>query len=164
MADSEGKAYGSAGTGGTPLAEGVADAVLTLLSGLLLAKGPFGVPGRLLLNEAGELDGPNSFRGAGGAVPDLLAGLSKGLEDIPDLLAGLSNGLGAAVDLLAGLSNGLGAGPDLLVGRSKTLFLVGIIGSVAGFSPTLGAAVGLNGSGVGSAGKIDFSSFNSTTP
>ena len=142
-----GSAYGSAGTGGTALVagvDGVVDAVLTLLSGLLLAKGPFGVAGRLLPNGAGELDGPNSFRGAGDAVPDLLAGLSKGLAD-----------------LLAGLSKGLGAAPDLLVGLSNKLFLVGTRGSVADLSTSFGATAG---SGLGSAGKMDFSSLSSTTP
>ena len=89
-----------------------------------MAKGPLGVAGRLLLSGDGELNGPNSRRGAGDPVPDLLAGLSKGLAD-----------------LLAGLSNGLGAAPDLLVGLSNTLFLVGRTGSVADFSNG-GAATG----------------------
>lgn len=151
-----GSAYGSAETGGAAFAagaEGVLDAVLTLLSGLLLANGPLGVDGRPLPSGEGELDGPNSFNGAGDPAPALLAGLSKGLAD-----------------LLAGLSNGLGDGPFLLVGLSKTLFRVGRIGSVADFSVGLGAGgggVGVGaaaGSGLGSAGKIDFSSFSSTTP
>lgn len=147
-----GSAYGSAGTEGTVLAagadEGVLEAVLTLLSGLRLAKGPLGVAGRPLPNGADEVEGPNSLRGAGDAAPDLLAGLSKGLAD-----------------LLAGLSNGLGAAPDLLVGLSKTLFRVGTIGSVADFSNGFGADAGAGaGSGFGSAGRIDFSSFSSTTP
>jgi hypothetical protein len=123
--------------------------VFILPNGLLLAKGPFGVPGRLLLSGAGELDGPNSFKGAGDDDPDLLAGLSKGLGDAPALLAGLSNGLGAA--------------PDRLVGLSNTLFLVDTVGSAVDLSKGFGAAAG-TGSGFGSAGKMDFSSFSSTTP
>lgn len=119
-------------------------AVLTLLNGLLLANGPFGVAGRLLPNGDGELDGPNSFNGAGDPFAALLAGLSKGLAD-----------------LLAGLSNGLGDAPDLLVGLSKTLFLVVNVGSVFDFSTGFGAGVG---SGLGSAGNIDFSSLSSITP
>ena len=153
VADTDGKAYGSAGTGGTAFAagvvDGVEDAVFILLNGLLFAKGPFGVPGRPVLSGAGELDGPNSLKGAG--------------DDDPDLLAGLSKGLGDAAALLAGLSNGLGAAPDLLVGLSNTLFLVGTIGSVADFSNGFGAGAGA-GSGFGSAGRIDFSSFSSTIP
>lgn len=118
--------------------------MLTLLNGLRLANGPFGVAGRLFPNGDGELDGPNSFNGDGDPVAALLAGLSNGLAD-----------------LLAGLSNGLGDGPDLLVGLSNTLFLVGNVGSVAAFSNGWGAGIG---SGLGSAGKMDFSSFSSTTP
>lgn len=163
--DALGKAYGSAGTGGTVLAagadEGVLEAVLTLLNGLRLANGPFGVPGRPLPNVPDELDGPNSLSGAGEAAPDRLAGLSKGLAD---LLAGLSKGL---ADRLAGLSKGLGAAPDLLVGLSKRLFRVGTKGSVTDFSNGAGAGAGAGaaaGSGFGSAGKMDFSSFSSTTP
>ena len=120
-----------------------------LPNGLLFATGPFAVPGRLLLSGAGELDGPNSFKGAG--------------DDDPDLLAGLSKGLGDAAALLAGLSNGLGAAPDRLVGLSNTLFLVGTIGSVVDFSIGFGTAAG-TGSGFESAGKMDFSSFSSITP
>jgi hypothetical protein len=119
---------------------------LTLLNGLLLANGPFGVVGRLLPNGDDELDGPNSFKGAGDPVAALLAGLSNGLAD-----------------LLAGLSNGLGNGPDLLVGLSKTLFLVVNVGSVFAFSTGFDAGAG-GGSGLGSAGKIDFSSLSSITP
>lgn len=110
--------------------------VLTLLSGLLLAKGPFGVPGRLLLNEAGKLDRLGSYRGAGDAVPDPLAGLSKGL----------------------------GAAPDLLVGRSKMLLLVGAGDSVEVLAGVRGSGVGRSGSGTGSAGRMDFSSLSSITP
>lgn len=124
--------------------------MLTLPKGLRLANGPFGVDGRPLPDGAGELDGPNSFNGDGDPAPDLLAGLSNGLAD-----------------LLAGLSNGLGDAPFLLVGLPKTLFRVGMVGSVADFSSggaagtTAGAAAG---SGFGSAGRMDFSSFSSTTP
>lgn len=112
-----------------------------------MANGPFGVAGRLLPKEVDELDGPNSFRGDGDPVAALLAGLSNGLAD-----------------LLAGLSNGLGAGPDLLVGLSNTLFLVGMVGSVTDFSKSFGGAGAAAGSGLGSAGRIDFSSLSSTTP
>ena len=100
---------------------------MTLLNGLLLANGPLGVAGRLLPNGDGELDGPNSFNGAGDPFAALLAGLSKGLAD-----------------LLAGLSNGLGDAPDLLVGLSKTLFLVVNVGSVFDFSTGFGAGAGEN--------------------
>lgn len=132
-------------------AEAVLDAVLTLLSGLRLANGPFGVDGRPLPDAAGELDRPKSLNGAGDPAPDLLAGLSKGLAD-----------------LLAGLLNGLGDAPFRLVGLSNTLFRVGMVGSVADFSNGGAAAVVAAGaaadSGLGSAGRIDFSSFSSTTP
>lgn len=119
---------------------------MTLLNGLLLANGPFGVAGRLLPNGDGELDGPNSFKDDGDPVAALLAGLSNGLAD-----------------LLAGLSNGLGDAPDLLVGLSKTLFLVVSVGSAFAFSTGFGAGAGA-GSGLGSAGKMDFSSLSSITP
>lgn len=126
--------------------------MLTLLKGLRLANGPLDVEGRPVPNGVGELDEPNSFSGDGDPAPDLLAGLSKGLAD-----------------LLAGLSNGLGEAPFLLVGLSNTLFRVGMVGSVADFSGSFGAAAGAAtgaaaGSGLGSAGRIDFSSFSSTTP
>jgi hypothetical protein len=126
--------------------------VLTLLNGLRLANGPLGVDGRPPPNGAGELDGPNSRSDAGDPAPDLLAGLSNGLAH-----------------LLADLSNGLGDAPLRLVGLSKTLFRVGMVGSVADFSSGGGAAAGTTagaaaGSGLGSAGRIDFSSFSSTTP
>jgi hypothetical protein len=76
--------------------DGVVEGVLTFRNGLMLAKGPFGVLGRLLLRGAGELDRLNSLRGAGDAVPDLLDGRSNTLFRVDTIgsVAAFSSGFG----------------------------------------------------------------------